>query len=288
MSIQVQDITLNTEDGLALSATFFMPEQPQYAIIINSATAVSRRYYKRFASYLAEQGAIVLTYDYRGVADSASQIPLSSAHDFWHWGRYDAHAAQTWFSTHHPRLALSVFGHSIGGLVIAYMPNSKHLQQVVTLGAQRSYWQDWRPRSAQLRMIVQWIILISSTTALLGYFPGKRLGLGMNLHQGVVWTWMKACVSNDVFSHSQDPHGKVMRAWFDEFQRPIIAYCLTDDEIGTPMAIQRLLALFLNAPQEYRERTPQDYQRSSIGHFGFTNPELAPSFWQELSLTLKA
>ena len=69
--ILVQDTTLAARDGYALAATVFAPAQPpRGAVLINSATAVPRKIYRGFASFLAEQGFSVLTYDYRGVGGS--------------------------------------------------------------------------------------------------------------------------------------------------------------------------------------------------------------------------
>src|ERR1700753_2609140 len=65
------DITFPAEDGYQLGATLFLPLGPKrHAVLINSATAVPRKIYRKFAGYLARRGFAVLTYDYRGIGDS--------------------------------------------------------------------------------------------------------------------------------------------------------------------------------------------------------------------------
>src|SRR5690349_3599657 len=60
-----------TADGLALGITEFEPAgPPRGVVVINAATAVKRRYYERFALYLAQHGFAVVTYDYRGIGES--------------------------------------------------------------------------------------------------------------------------------------------------------------------------------------------------------------------------
>ena len=55
-------------DGYELAATAFVPSRPlRAAVVLNSATAVPRRIYRGFATYLAQRDFAVLTYDYRGV-----------------------------------------------------------------------------------------------------------------------------------------------------------------------------------------------------------------------------
>ena len=54
----VDDITLPAADGYALAATLYLPRGRQAAaVLINSATAVPRKIYRGFASYLASAAA---------------------------------------------------------------------------------------------------------------------------------------------------------------------------------------------------------------------------------------
>ena len=66
------DVTFASRDGYALSGTVFVPDSPCCAILISSATAYAKRFYAPIAQYLAAKGAIVLTYDYRGIGRSRS------------------------------------------------------------------------------------------------------------------------------------------------------------------------------------------------------------------------
>ena len=67
----IDDISFQRVDGYSLAATLFMPRGPRHhAVLINSATAVPRKIYAGFASYLAGRGCVVLTYDYRGTGGS--------------------------------------------------------------------------------------------------------------------------------------------------------------------------------------------------------------------------
>src|SRR5271154_6018259 len=65
------DITVPAADGYALAAKLFLPRGAKsHGLLINSATAVPRKFYRGFAGYLARRGCAVLTYDYRGIGDS--------------------------------------------------------------------------------------------------------------------------------------------------------------------------------------------------------------------------
>ena len=66
------DFRFAATDGYSLAATLRRPAAgPQKGfVLIASATATPRHYYGRFASYLAEHGFSVMTFDYRGIGDS--------------------------------------------------------------------------------------------------------------------------------------------------------------------------------------------------------------------------
>jgi predicted alpha/beta hydrolase len=67
----VDDIMLPASDGYMLAGTLFLPRgAKQNTVLINSATAVPRKIYRGFATYLAGRGCVVLTYDYRGIGGS--------------------------------------------------------------------------------------------------------------------------------------------------------------------------------------------------------------------------
>ena len=65
------ELTLTADDGVALAARRFDPVgEPLGSVVIHGAVATPRRYYDRFARWLATQGFTVLAYDYRGVGAS--------------------------------------------------------------------------------------------------------------------------------------------------------------------------------------------------------------------------
>lgn len=67
----IDEISFPATDGYVLTGTLCLPRgTKRHAVLINSATAVPRKIYRGFASYLAHRGCAVLTYDYRGIGDS--------------------------------------------------------------------------------------------------------------------------------------------------------------------------------------------------------------------------
>src|ERR1700687_1687088 len=87
------DFRFAATDGYSPAATLPRPATgPQKGfVLIASATATPRHYYGRFATYLAERGFGVMTFDYRGISDSRPPSPRGLQ---WRLPR--------WAAPHHP------------------------------------------------------------------------------------------------------------------------------------------------------------------------------------------
>jgi predicted alpha/beta hydrolase len=57
--------SVTAADGYRLAATRYPAGDRNTVVLINSATAVPRRFYQRFASYIQDHGWNAVTYDYR-------------------------------------------------------------------------------------------------------------------------------------------------------------------------------------------------------------------------------
>ena len=140
----IDDITFPAADGYLLGATLFLPRgAKRHAVLINSATAVPRKIYKGFASYLARRGCAVLTYDYRGIGDSRqkSLIGYNQPHSLVgfkasmsDWAALDVTAAVAWMRERYKDLPLSYVGHSFGGQALGLLANNT---EVVARAADR-------------------------------------------------------------------------------------------------------------------------------------------------------
>src|SRR5450755_690027 len=101
-----------TEDGFALTGTWFVPTDSSAkistAVVVTGGAGIPGVYYSRFAQYMAERGAAVLTYDYRGIGASreGSIRELRAGMD--HWAGLDFAAALALARTRYPDISLSV------------------------------------------------------------------------------------------------------------------------------------------------------------------------------------
>lgn len=116
-----EKLTLKSNsDQLELGVSIRIPEKPQRILQLVHGMAEHRERYHNFMDYCAEQGLIVIIHDHRGHGAS-----VKSKEDFGYFGPNgaeniveDVHQITTYIRDRFPSLPLTLFGHSMGSLVV--------------------------------------------------------------------------------------------------------------------------------------------------------------------------
>lgn len=272
-------------DGFALSGHLWRPDDGESGtVIVNPATGVLARYYHYFARFLTAQGFAVLTYDYRGVGGSRPPRLRGSGIRWREWGELDFDAAVTWARQRDPAGLLVVVGHSIGGFLPGFAPNASQVDRIFTVGAQYAYWPDYAA-SHRGRLFFKWHVLMPALTALLGYFPGRRLGWLEDLPAGVAneWSFRRARME---LSYPPEERAAIL-AHFAAVHAPILAIGVADDEFGTPTAIRRCLDYYRGSDRLQVQLTPADLGFLRIGHFDLFHARHSEGFWRHACAWLR-
>jgi predicted alpha/beta hydrolase len=289
----IDDITFPAADGYLLGATLFLPRAAKrHAVLINSATAVPRKIYKGFASYLARRGCAVLTYDYRGIGDSRQKSltgynqPRSlvgfkaSMSD---WAALDVAAAVAWMRQRYKDLPLGYVGHSFGGQALGLLPNNSEVARALLIAAQAGYWK-LMASPERYRVYAMLNFIGAPLTRLLGYAPGWS-GLGEDLPKGVFEQWTGWVMSpRYLFNDTK----LAALANFPNYRGAMRALCLSDDPWATRPAVDLLCSGYVSAKPEILTVTPADAAAASIGHFGFFRPEHRDTLWRGAAEWLQA
>lgn len=120
-SMVKEEIRLKSEvDGLELGASLRAPASPVGILQLVHGMAEHRERYHEFMDYCAEQGLVVAIHDHRGHGESARV-----AEDYGYFGKNgaeamvrDAHQMTEYLKAQFPGLPLTLFGHSMGSLVV--------------------------------------------------------------------------------------------------------------------------------------------------------------------------
>ncbi len=272
-------LRITAADGYALSGHVVGAGRSGPVLIINGATGVPQRYYRRFAEWAAALGATAVTYDYRGIGQSRPHRLHGFTGTMRDWGRHDFEGVLRFAHREFPGRPLVSVAHSVGGQLLGQAPSNALLSRVVTVGSQFGSWHLW-PAPRKWAMAGLWYGLMPGVTKALGYFPGA-LGVGADLPKEVALEWARWCRSRDFFL----AHG-ITRDGYARLALPMLAFSFSDDTYAPKAAVDALHALYVGAQVERRHLDPRDLGVKSVGHFGFFREQFRKTLWEQLGAFL--
>lgn len=281
-----RSIEIACKDGVTLGGHFWMNSSGRSSgtVIINPATGVAARYYHYYADFLSRNGFDVVTYDYRGIGRSRPERLRGCGYRWRDWGELDFDAVLRFAHAHNPAAPLLVVGHSVGGFLPGLAESGPGIHRMLTVGAQYAYWRDYA-RSRRASLFVKWHLVMPLLTALVGYFPGRKLGWLEDLPAGVAneWSFRRARME---LNYPRETRDEVLRR-FAAISAPILAIAVSDDELGTVAAIRRTLQYYRGASPTEVLLAPKDLGFDSIGHFSLFHSRHASGFWPDTLLWLR-
>jgi predicted alpha/beta hydrolase len=274
----ITDLNFPATDGYSLGATLFEPQERNgRAVLVNPAMAVKRGYYHKYAAYLAGRGFTVLTYDYRGVGDSAPKKLRGFEARLADWGVKDTHAAIEWLLNRYPAHKLLVVAHSVGGQILGLTPLNSRIEGVFMVACQSGYWGNW-PGLYKLGVLAIWCLIVPIPAKLLGYLPGKVMLMSEDLPAGVVLEWARGGRHPDyilsLYRNTSCDHFATLTA-------PVMSYSFGDDHYAPEATVKALLPFYPNAQKTHNNVQPKDIGVDNIGHFGFFRAKFEGTLWQQ-------
>ncbi len=271
-------LTIPALDGFPLAASRFAADggDAGRVILVSPATGVRRGIYRHLARFLAERGAVVVTWDWRGTGESRPESLRGFPASLRTWGEQDLGGLLRWARESHPGVKVGLIGHSFGGQALGLAPDAVHLDAAVTLAAQSGYLGHW-PWRLRVPLIGLWYALMPLSAHLLGHFPARRLGFGEDLPRGVALQWARWCRRPDYLA-DWSGHRR--------FEVPVLGFSFEDDPIAPRLAVDALHAEFGGAVTR-RHLAPRDFGVRRLGHFEFLRPGVAPALWEEIAAWLE-
>ncbi|MEZ5751315.1 MAG: alpha/beta hydrolase [Paracoccaceae bacterium] len=251
-------VTLATAPHLA--GVLVRPQTPKLAVLVNGATGVKAGFYLAFARWLAkERHAAVLVWDYRDFG--ASGAPYRSTATMTDWAIHDPLTARRWLQEQAPGVPLWLIGHSLGGMAAAFQDDANTFERIITVAAGHGHIRA-HPWPYRAKVYLLWYLLGPVGTAVLGYLPGRRIGLGNDLPKGVFWQWRDwlldpAALPGDArLGGVRDPG----------FAGPLTLVAMADDALIPPPCVARMARWHPHARAETRILHPADFGLTAIGH----------------------
>ena len=146
------------------------PTTARGAVLLAPAMATPAAFYAPFATWLAESGFHVLTFDYRGTA-SVEEMKAERG-DVLRWAG-DAASALEALLEEDLDLPVTWVGHSLGGQLL---PFARHdlLDRALMIAAGSGYWRYNQP-SIRWRAPLFFRAIAPLAMRAAGYYPGRRL-----------------------------------------------------------------------------------------------------------------
>jgi predicted alpha/beta hydrolase len=281
--------TVTTSDRFALVATTFGDSHSARAgVLIVPAMGVEQHFYAAFAHWLAQRGFFAVTFDYRGMGHSRPPAYRRSLRGFeadvFTWAQRDCAAMVDFAADRVPGKPLLWVGHSLGGQILALVPNRERIAAMVTIATGSGYWLENSPK---LRTYVWWLWYFAAPLSmrLFGYFPGRRLKKIGDLPAGVMRQWRRWCLDRDYVVGAE---GADVRRRYTEVKTPIMSLSFTDDEYMSLRNTESLHGFYASAPREMKRIDPRAIGEPHIGHFGFFRRRAADKLWPHAAEWLAA
>jgi predicted alpha/beta hydrolase len=273
------DIRIPAEDGRPLAASLFLPPAgaaPTAPLtVIAGGTGIARRYYGRFAAWLAERGRPALTFDYRDSGDSRTGPLKGSKVRMRDWCILDVPGVIAWAGREHPGRPIHWVGHSLGGFATGLAPNGHLVSRQLSIAALSGYWGNMA-FPERYRVLVAMGGVAPVVIRALGYFPGVLLG-GEDMPGPAFLEWRRWCMSPGfLFDDATLPEA----ANFARFRAPMRFAQIEDDTWATPAAVEAMARRFTGAVERsmWPIRLAQSNARR-IGHHGFFRSEHRDTLW---------
>lgn len=263
---------------------------PRRLAVVHCGAGIPASRYQRFAAFLAESGIPALTYDYRGIGRSRPQSLQGFDATMADWSEHDCAAAIGWLRERSAAAEIVGIAHSAGAWLVGGAHNAADQAQLVLIGGHTGYWGDYAARY-RLPMTLLWHGVMPALTRVVGYFPGRRLGLGEDLPAKVALQWA-ARRSPELRPAGNDPGSVRERMLLDRcasLQRPALLVSVSDDAFATAAGARRLMAYYRRlSPVQHLRFTPADAGLRRIGHFGFFRRQAGSVLWPRLLAELDA
>jgi len=242
-------------------------------VVVNSAMATQRRFYRHFAAALAAAGHTVITWDYRGIGDSAPKSLKGFQATMRDWVLKDMAGVVDWAHSEFNPTHLFLAGHSAGGQLAGMLDKPEGIAGMITYSAQSGNWRLQGGRQ-EWAVLFHTYLSLPVLSHLFGYLPWSRFMGGEDVPKGVALEWARWCRNPGYLLGDET----LPLERYGNFSAPVLAYSIEDDDWGTYKAVNAMMSAYPNV--ERRHLVPADYGRDFVGHFGFFR-EGSNDLWRE-------
>lgn len=263
---EISEQPLRMGDGTQSAVTVFTCDAAAPVVVCMPAMGVRAAFYEPLAHNLCRQGLNAVTADLRGQGASSVQVKRGTDFGYHEMLTHDWPAVVDAVRQRFPRRRLFLLGHSLGGqLNVLY--TSLHPQRVsglILVACCSVFYKGWRfPGNCGIWLGTQ---TARGLAALMGYFPGRRIGFGGTAARTVIRDWACNARTGD-YVLTNSPHDFETR--LAALRKPVLAVSIAGDGFAPPRALENLCRKFPAAPVTRWHVQPGELAPEGLDHFGW-------------------
>lgn len=272
----MKSFQLETSDLYPIAVTSFGENNSTHQIIvISSAIGVPQKFYAKFATYLANKGYLVFTYDYRGIGQSKPQSLKGFNAEFIDWADKDFMAISQYIEEMYPKHQKYLIGHSMGGIMLGLSRAFRVYDKFVTIGSQFGYIENFHDKD-KFKIKTFFKVMIPLLTPLYGYFPSPKVNMGDPLPKGIAYNWKSIILGQE----SILGYANKTQNFYEEITQPMLIISLDDDYMAPPKTVDLFASkVMVNAKKKRLNIKPQDVGLKNIGHMDFFREKNKNELW---------
>lgn len=269
---QAHVVPVRSPDTAAAELILVAPPAPRIGVLWLPALGVPARNYRMFADALAAHGVVVALHEWRGTGSSSVRASRDCDWGYRELLELDLPASLAAAHAHRPDLPWLLAGHSLGGQIASLFAaaNADTVQGVFHVASGAPYWRTFPARQRWLLRAV--FAIVPMLVALLGRYPGRRLGFAGNEARTVMRDWARTGRTGVYrVPRSTVDFEAAMRA----STIPLLGLRMRDDRLCPRDSFDFLLARFSRAPVERITFAAEDFAGGEATHFSWMS-EPAP------------
>jgi len=239
-----EQISLPGGAGYTLPVNWYPAESARGSVILMAALGMGARFYQPLAQALQAAGLNVALVEQRGHGDS----PWRPSRDC-DWGFREPlvneiPVALDWVKSRSSGVPVYLMGHSLGGHYAA-MAAGVYGAQIdgIILAACGSPWLGGFA-GATRRKLKFLCAMIPPASALLGYYPGDRLGFGGREARTLMQDWLALAKTN---RYQANGFSEDLDCGIAQYTGPVLSLRMADDAFAPPMSVDAVTEKFITA-----------------------------------------
>ncbi|MBU4538380.1 MAG: alpha/beta hydrolase [Weeksellaceae bacterium] len=263
----MKELLLKISDDSAISVKIFEPEKSNgKLLLINSATGVKQQVYFSFAKYFAENGYVVITYDYSGIGESKPKKMKGFEASMRSWGTEDFKTVTNFIKADYANHRKFCLGHSVGALILGMNEDAEIFEKFIFVATQDAYIGHLSFKVG-FTAFFGFGVALPVTVSLLGYFPAHWFGLGESLPKNVALDWRTLILNR---KSTKRLFEKIDKDFSSDLRQKTFVIHAEDDHWVTWKGMESLMNnAYPNLDKTYREIKIAESEKKEIGHINF-------------------